>query len=237
MRKFPEVDLWLKSIQRVVYPPRCLLCDAPGKAGRDICGDCLAELPLNSMACRLCALPLAVSEEGICGGCLKHPPPLDGSFIPFLYGTPLDYLLLGLKFNQQLMNARLLGALMADTLVVNAGDLPDCILPVPLHHSRLRERGYNQALELARPIAKQLGVPLADDLVLRVKHTVAQSSLEKKARHHNIKGVFAVRGELPGHIAILDDVVTTGSTVNELALILRRAGAKRVVVWACARVP
>ena len=185
----------------------------------------------------LCAMPLSASKEGVCGGCLNHASPLDSSMIPFLYGAPLDHLLLGLKFSQQLTNAHLLGGLMADAIVTRGDELPDCILPVPLHHSRLRERGYNQALELARPIAKQLGVPLAEGLAIRVKHTAAQSSLEKKDRLRNIKGVFAVRGELPDHIAIIDDVVTTGSTVNELARVLRCGGAKRVVVWACARVP
>ncbi|MEN8169867.1 MAG: ComF family protein [Pseudomonadota bacterium] len=237
MRKLPQVDNWLEIIQKAVYPARCLLCDAPGEVGRDLCPACLAELPHNPVACSLCALPLEEHEEGICGACLKRQPPLDGSIIPFTYAAPLDHLLLGLKFNQQLLNARLLGGLMADIIASSSDDLPDCILPVPLHHARLRERGYNQALELARPIAKKLGVPLAGGLAVRVKHTAAQSGLEKKSRRSNLKGAFAVSGELPHHIAIIDDVVTTGSTVNELARVLRRGGAKRVVVWGCARVP
>lgn len=237
MRKLPQVNQWLKSVQQAIYPPRCLLCDAPGEGGRDLCRACLAELPHNLIACQLCALPLAAHEEGICGGCLKHRPPLDGSIIPFRYAPPLDHLLLGLKFSQRLVNARLLGELMADAIASRLDERTDCILPVPLHNSRLRERGYNQALELARPVSRRLGIPLANQLVVRSTATAAQSSLEKKERKRNIRGAFAVCGELPDHIAILDDVVTTGSTVNELAKVLRRAGAKRVVVWACARVP
>lgn len=237
MRTWRQVDKWLNHVQQALFPARCLLCDAAGAAGRDLCAACWQDLPHNPVACRLCALPLAAHEAGVCGLCLKQPPPLDGSIIPFRYAAPLDHLLLGLKFGQQLPNARLLGGLLAEAIAASTRELPDCIIPVPLHPSRLRERGYNQALELARPIAQHLGVPLCEGLVLRPKHTAAQSTLEKMARRRNIKGAFVVRGELPAHIAIVDDVVTTGSTVNELARVLRRGGAKRVVVWACARVP
>lgn len=237
MRRVAQVYQWLQNIQYALYPPRCLLCDAPGSAGRDLCPACLEELPHNPLACPLCALPLAVQEAGVCGHCLQQTAPLDGSTIPFRYAAPLDHLLLGLKFSQQLINARLLGALLADALQARGEELPDCIIPVPLHPARLRERGYNQALELARPVAERLGVPLREGLVVRVKSTAAQSTLERQERKKNIRGAFALRGDLPDHIAILDDVVTTGSTVNELARVLRRGGAKRVVVWACARVP
>ena len=181
MRKMPQVNQWLKIVQQAVYPSRCLLCDAPGEGGRDLCSACLAELPHNPVACQLCALPLAVHEAGICGNCLKHRPPLDGSIIPFRYAPPLDHLLLGLKFSQRLVNARLLGELMADAIEARPDERPDCILPVPLHNGRLRERGYNQALELARPIASRLGIPLENYLAVRATATAAQSSLEKKS--------------------------------------------------------
>lgn len=237
MRNKPKVNNWLNNVQSLFYPHRCLLCGAAGAEGRDLCPACLAELPHNPVACRLCALPLAECEDGICGACLKRPPPLDGSIIPFRYAPPLDHLLLGLKFNRQLLHARLLGGLLADAIVADGGELPDAILPVPLHPARLRERGYNQALELARPVARRLGLPLLTGGVLRQKATAAQSRLEKVERRRNIKGAFVVTGTLPASIAIIDDVVTTGSTVSELARVLRRAGAKRVVTWACARVP
>lgn len=237
MRMRPRVNKWLKTVQSVCYPSRCLLCDGLGVNGRDICDSCLGELPHNLSACRLCGLPLGSREDGVCGVCLKRSPPLHGSIIPFCYAAPLDHLLLGLKFNQQLLNARLLGSLMADAIAERVDVLPDCMLPVPLHESRLRERGYNQALELARPVAARLGLPLETGLVERVKATEAQSSLDRALRRRNIRGAFSVAEGLPGHVAIIDDVVTTGSTVNELAHALRRAGVERVVVWACARVP
>lgn len=237
MRRLRKVDQWLSFTQSLLYPPRCLLCGAPGEGERCLCRGCLDDLPHNPVACRLCALPLEAHEEGVCGACLKHPPPLDGSLIPFRYAPPLDHLLLGLKFNRQLLNARLLGDLMAEAITANAEPLPDCIVPVPLHPSRLRERGYNQALELARPIARELGVEVNERLACRKLATSAQSTLEKKARKHNIRNAFVAINQPPEHIAIIDDVVTTGSTANELARVLRRAGATRVVVWACARVP
>ncbi|MDH5785046.1 MAG: ComF family protein [Chromatiales bacterium] len=237
MKLHRTVDNCTKFIQTLLYPRRCLLCGAPGDDGMDLCRACRGELPHNPVACRLCGLPLTAYSDGICGECQQHPPPLDGAIIPFRYAPPLDHLLLGLKFGQQLPSGLLLGRLMADAIGERSGPLPDAILPVPLHTSRLRERGYNQALELALPIADRLGIELLNRQVVRVKATTAQSSLEKGARRKNIKGAFAVRGKLPDQIAILDDVVTTGSTVYELARSLRRAGVKRVEVWACARVP
>lgn len=237
MYKSIQVDDWLKCIQGWVYPPRCLLCGAPGVEGRDLCAACLLDLPHNPVACLRCGLPLAGHEDGLCGACLNHPPRIDSSIIPFRYASPLDHLLLGLKFNRQLINARLLGKLMANEIVRRGELQPDAILPVPLHRERLHERGFNQALELARPIAKRLALPLRPELAMRTAATAAQSSLERRARRQNIRGVFSASEGLPAHIAIVDDVVTTGSTVNELAKVLRRAGAERVVVWACARVP
>lgn len=237
MRCDTKLDYWLKNIQKLLYPAHCLLCGTPAGDDRDLCVECLDELPHNINSCLLCALPLTGHERGICGACLKRSPPVDGSIIPFHYAPPLDHLLLGLKFNRKLLHARLLGSLLAETIANAAEPLPDCILPVPLHPGRLRERGYNQSLELARPVSWELGVPLAPTIVRRALATVAQSTLEKEARRRNMKGAFVVQGEIPPHVAILDDVVTTGSTVNELARVLKRAGARRVVVWACARVP
>ncbi len=232
-----KVDNWLNNVQQWFCPPRCLLCGAPGEGGLDLCAACLLDLPHNPVACPRCALPLAGHEAALCGACLSHPPPIDSSIVPFRYAPPLDQLLLGLKFNRQLVNARLLGKLMATEIARRAEPLPELILPVPLHRERIHERGFNQALELARPIARQLALPLRPELAVRTVATAAQSSLEKRARKRNIRGVFSATEGLPAHIAILDDVVTTGSTVNELAKVLRRAGAERVVVWACARVP
>jgi ComF family protein len=112
---------------------------------------------------------------------------------------------------------------------------PDMLLPVPLGRRRFRERGYNQAIELGRYVEKRIGIPLRADVVIRTRETREQAALEAKERRKNIRGAFAVVHDVPAHVAIIDDVITTGSTVNELALTLKRAGARRVEVWAIAR--
>ena len=116
---------------------------------------------------------------------------------------------------------------------------PQALVPVPLHTGRLRERGYDQALELTRPLARRLGLPLRDDLLRRARATAAQSTLDAGQRRRNLRGAFAVRGHcaLPAHVALVDDVMTTGATAHAAASALLRAGVARVDVWVCARVP
>jgi ComF family protein len=147
----------------------------------------------------------------------------------------VDHLLQQLKFNGRLEVAQLLGQVMADWLAAVSDASPDHFIPVPLHDSRLRERGFNQALELARPIAKRLGLPLDIHACRRTQATEPQTGLPRKARLKNIKGAFEVVRPVSGHVVIIDDVMTTGSTAHELAKTLRQAGADRVEVWVCAR--
>ncbi|WP_338055823.1 ComF family protein [Sulfurivermis fontis] len=155
---------------------------------------------------------------------------------PLLYRPPLDWLIQGFKFNQRLPPGRLLGQLLAQHLAGQIITPPELIVPVPLHPARLRERGYNQALELARPLARRFGIPLAHGLVRRVRATATQSLLPAGERRRNVRGAFALRRPLAArHVAIVDDVIATGSTVAELARVLRRAGAERIEVWAVAR--
>ncbi len=218
-----------------LFPPTCILCGAPGEANRDLCGECLADLPLLGPCCQRCALPLA--EPGICGACLSHPPQFDACHIPLLYQGPVPRLITGLKFHNQLANARLLAQRLQQHLH-GRDDLPELILPVPLHPRRMRERGYNQAIEIARPLGRALGLPVAIDNCVRRRATGAQADLPKKQRQKNLRGAFAVNRPINArHVAVLDDVVTTGSTVNELARVLKQAGVERVVVWALARTP
>lgn len=202
----------------------------------DLCPACRDALPWAGSQCARCALPLkATATEALCGHCQTQPPAFERCLSPFIYQSPLDHLLQGLKFNGRLMNARLLGELMADWLSEVVDAEPDHILPVPLHTSRLRERGFNQAVELARPIAKKFSVPLALQDVCRVRATPPQSDLSRKQRLKNIKGAFEVRKPLNGQVVVVDDVMTTGSTAHELARSLLKAGAERVEVWVCAR--
>jgi ComF family protein len=156
--------------------------------------------------------------------------------VPFRYGWPLDRLESRFKFAGDLAAGRALSQLcLREPLPA----LPQVIVPVPLHRSRLRQRGYNQALELARPLTQALGVPLRRDLLWRTRSTHAQTELGALARRRNVRGAFDVRNvdSLPAHVALFDDVMTTGATLIECARVLRRAGVQRVDVWALARAP
>lgn len=226
----------LAAIGHWLLPPRCLLCGDAGHEGLDLCRDCAAELPRNRSCCARCALPLAL-PAALCGRCQRHPPPWQAAWSPFRYGWPLDRLESRFKFSRELAAGRSLVALWQRE--ARPIELPALIVPVPLHRARLRQRGYNQALELARPLARALGVPLRHDLLQRAHPTAAQSELDAPSRRRNVRGAFAVRpnAPLPAHVAVLDDVMTTGATLAECARVLRRAGVARVDVWALARAP
>lgn len=229
-----RVPARLARLAMHLLPPRCQACDAPGEGGMDLCRACHAALPVNDAACRRCALPLPT--PGTCAHCLRQPPPLQATQAAFLYRAPLDRLLPRFKFHHDLASGRLLAQLMAHAC---AGcERPQALVPVPLHRGRLRQRGYDQALELARPLASHLRLPLRTDLLRRVRDTTAQSRLDATARRRNLRGAFAVAdGPVPAHVALVDDVMTTGATLHAAARALRRAGVARVDAWVCARVP
>ena len=228
---------------RLLWPARCLVCGDPGVGGRDLCVACADALPWNRHACATCALPLPAaaafdpSPPPPCGACLRQPPPLGAAHAAFVYGFPVDRLLPRLKFHQGLAAGRLMSQLAAQAFA--AAPRPEAIVPIPLHRTRLRERGYDQALELARPLARALDLPLRDDLLRRRKATAQQSRLDATARRRNLRGAFEVisRARLPAHVALFDDVMTTGATLHAAATALRRAGIGRVDAWVCARVP
>lgn len=211
-----------------------------------LCADCLRDLPRLEQACPRCAEPLPApltptgSDEIACGRCLADPPPYLRSFAPLRYARPVDWMVGELKFRQRLAAAQALGVVLADALHAQLARRPawrpDAILPVPLHPKRLRERGFNQAVEIARPVARRLGIPLALNWARRQRATVPQHQQSLDIRARNLRGAFEIRRSLHGeHIAILDDVVTSGHTVAELARALNEAGAGAVSVWSAAR--
>jgi ComF family protein len=172
----------------------------------------------------------------MCGECLRDPPPFCGSFVPYRYAYPLDHLVRGLKFRNELACGRVLGELFSRCLLARGESLPEAIIPVPLASRRYRERGYNQASELALAIRRATGVAVRTDVVVRQRETAEQAGLDRKARRKNVRGAFTVVAPLHARsIAILDDVVTTGSTARELAAVLREVGAQQVALWAIAR--
>ena len=221
-----------------VYPPRCVLCGSPGLNDMDICEDCHHDLPWIESACLQCAIPLArhSGDQLKCGQCLRKAPLFDGSVSLFRYAEEAITLIHQLKFNEKLAYSRLLGSMLADAIDKNNIELPDCILPVPLYKKRLRQRGFNQSLELARPIANRFNIHVDVHSVKRVRDTQSQTGLDKKQRRINMRGAFHVVHTINAkHVAIVDDVVTTTSTTNELACILKKSGIERVDVWSIAR--
>ena len=224
---------WLSGL---LFPPTCLVCSEPGVADRDACPACLASLPWLESACRRCALPLPAMEtaDALCGACRQGTSPLQRVQAAFLYAAPVDGLLRRFKFHHDLAAGRLLSQLMAERLA--EVDRPQALVPVPLHVSRLRQRGYDQTLELARPLARRLGLPLVTGL-RRVRATAAQSELDAAKRRRNLRNAFVAAGPLPSHVALVDDVMTTGATLQAAARALHRAGVERVDAWVCARVP
>jgi ComF family protein len=228
---------WLKQAHARLYPPVCLLCGQASHGTRELCAACARDLSWNRHACERCALPLPEAAPNTwCGQCLSSPPAWDHAASPLIYAWPLDRLLQRFKFHGDLAIGRLLGELLADYLAAGASPKPDVLIPVPLHASRLRERGFNQALELARPVSRRLHLPISINQCVRQKNTAVQSTLDARERHRNLRDAFEARRSLAGvHVAVLDDVITTGATVTALSLALRDAGAARITVWSLAR--
>ncbi len=230
-----KVDGGWQRATRLLFPARCLICRERGRNGIDLCARCLETLPWNLIACARCGLPMPSAGE--CGACLQHPPVLAHTQAVFVYGFPLDRLVPRFKFHRDLAAGRLMSELMARALA--SAPRPDALVPIPLHVRRLRQRGYDQALELARPLADALALPLRTDLLRRSRPTAPQSELDAAGRQRNVAKAFAVPPgmTLPAHVCLVDDVMTTGATLQAAARALRTAGATRVDAWVCARVP
>jgi ComF family protein len=226
----------LKTISRIILPSRCVLCQGPGHADLDICQSCYQSLPFIQHACAQCALPLEgeARMDSLCGYCLNHPPVFDHSLSLLRYENKAVQLVTRYKFHNSLSYSKLLAELLLGQLI-NI-EKADCMIAVPLHKKRLYQRGFNQSHELAKLISKRLGIPLTSRVVERVRETEKQTGLDAKQRRQNIRGAFAVMEPIQyRHVALVDDVVTTGSTVNELARVLKKAGVQTISVWSIAR--
>ena len=217
---------------RLLPAQPCLLCGALSNDGL-CCKACDAELPrLSAAHCPTCALPTL--GGAVCGRCLQHPPAFDHAVAAFSYSFPIDQLIKAMKFHERLI----LVDFLADELASRVTSKPDCVIAVPLHPTRLRERGFNQSQLLAVRISKRLGIPLLTEACQRVRDTPPQSSLPWKERDKNIRHAFSVQPnvEVRGkHVAIIDDVMTTGASLGEIARTLKQAGAKEVSAWVVAR--
>jgi len=218
-----DINNWLEQ--------DCLLCGASD--ARDVlCDACAKELPkLPSPRCPHCALPTPNGE--ICGNCLAHPPHFDTCLAAFEYDFPLDKLVQSFKYGHRLTLGAYFGRTLA-TLIATA--TIDAIIPLPLHPERLRERGFNQALELARPVAKALSRPIETSSCHRIRHTPAQAGLAWRERVKNMRGAFHCSEDFSGrHMVLVDDVMTTGASLNECARTLKLHGAASVTLLVVAR--
>lgn len=219
-----------------LLPPRCVLCGQSSDSSC-LCAACKSELPWPGPHCTRCALPLGSYLDTICGACIKNPPPFTRTACPLRYEFPADRMVQAFKFRRQLVAGRILSQLLCEQVISAQLRRPDMLIPVPLHGWRLMKRGFNQAYELASYAGRRLDIPLLASALRRHRNTKAQSGLSRKQRRKNVRGAFYWHGcKKPGlHVALIDDVMTTATTVTECTRILKKAGAKRVDVWVAAR--
>ena len=227
---------WWQSVLDYLLPPRCVLCDLPSTSVC-ICAGCNADLPRPGPHCCRCGLPLSLDDDSTCGACITNTPVFTRTVFPLRYNFPAERLVQAFKFIRQLAAGRVLSHLLCEHVSANHPDTPDVLIPVPLHRLRMIKRGFNQACELGSHVSKALDIPMLTTCLMRHRNTRAQSGLSRKQRRKNVRGAFYWRGATsPGdHVALIDDVMTTGTTVTECARVLKRAGAKRVDVWVAAR--
>lgn len=241
-----SVNIW--SIIDLLQPV-CAVCGLSTGSGMPLCAGCRKDLPVIEPACERCALPLTAGHLApgasgyitICPHCRRRPPPVGRAVAACRYDFPVDRLVQRLKFGGQLPLARVFGCLLSDRVraAYACDHLPAALIPVPLHPQRRRQRGFNQAERIALVTGRALGLPVLAGCVTRQRNTAAQSGLGLGARRRNLRAAFRLCDDatsaLPAHVALVDDVITSGSTVLALAATLRAAGVVRVDAWAVAR--
>jgi ComF family protein len=234
----------LRSLAYRLLPQRCVVCELhPGAPATSICTQCEADFFAAEIPrCERCAICLPGAKAGaprICGRCLANVPHFDATTTLADYVSPVDGMVMALKFTARLDLADLFGRLLAQRLSAVPGPPNDAVvIPVPLAFERVRQRGFNQSHHIARAFASSAGRRLIADRLLRVRHTPPQQSLALKERRRNVRGAFAVEGNLNGqYVFVVDDVMTTGSTLDEVARLLKQAGAAHVHNLIVARTP
>jgi ComF family protein len=216
--------------------PGCPLCGHPGTS---LCDACRHILPVNDRPCARCAVPLppGTPAGASCVECQRVSPVFDTVVAPLRYVSPVDHLVGRLKYRRELALGRDLGDLVYAAALGRGQPPPALLIPVPASPRRLRERGFNPAAELARQVSRRSGIPWATDRLARVRQDQAQQGLGRRARLRNLRGSIVGTGQVPAHVALVDDVMTTGATANEASRVLRQTGARRVEVWVLGRTP
>lgn len=217
-----------------IFSQQCILCFS--KSTSLLCNFCKEQLPLNNNSCELCAKPLAFdSTSKICGECLRKKPIFNKVYAPFLYQQPFINFISQLKFNKRLIYANLLSSLIESYIIrFNLFDA-DVVIPIPLHKKRLRQRGFNQSIEIIKPLAKKYNIPINLTHYHRIKNTRPQSSLKANQRADNMKHAFSTMTKISvKNVLIFDDVITTGNTINEFCKLLKRNGSETINIFCIA---
>lgn len=221
------------AIFRQLSPAQpCVLCGSMNQNGL-LCQACDASMPyLDTPHCPLCAQPTPAGE--ICGHCLKKPPQFTRTIAVYRYWFPVDRLIQAMKYQEQLPLAQIFSEKLSQQ--IDKTKLPDYLIPMPLHPAKLKSRGFNQAQLIAAPIARALDIPLLTTACHRVRDTPSQTSLPWKKRSKNMHGAFGCDADFSGkHIALVDDVMTTGASLNALASAVKKQGAREISAWVVAR--
>ena len=229
-------DSWLKinhSLIKRLFPQTCIFCESSNTQDISVCNACLGDLPFHKMAhCPQCALPC--ESNLICGHCITSPPDFDKTIAIFRYEYPISQLIQHYKYAHQLNLSGLFSGLLLDK-ITNLTK-PDLIIPMPLHPKRLSERGFNQSLEIAKLISNALATPVNYQACIRNQYAPPQASLPLKQRARNMQGAFECNQSLDGlRVALIDDVMTTGASMNALAKAIKAKGASHVECWVIAR--
>lgn len=232
----------LRAISFHLFPGNCLLCHQRSVQPKELCHRCEQDLPVNGPCCTQCAIPLYT--PGLCGTCLATSPAFDQCIAPLRYEFPVNKLIHHFKYQGQLCNGIPLADILLAHIQSSYGQRPvDLILPVPLHWQRQCLRGFNQSQWLANYLAQQLEIPVIHQCLTRKRKTTSQQGLNRQQRKKNLRGAFQLKAPLTKKylsgktIALVDDVVTTGSTALEISGLLKKAGAARVEIWCLARTP
>lgn len=233
-----EVINWLATHSFSVIPGNCITCGETTGRHLDLCRDCESDLPWLENCCTVCSLPIDPLDN-ICLSCRLTPPPYARAICPFRYDFPVDSLISRFKNGRHLASGKILSYLLGQEIKNLMDDLPPAILvPTPLHYKKRRLRGYNQAEEIALTVAELTSLPIDGKSLSRTRDTDDQKSLGIRERQRNVKGAFSCSSDLGGqHVMLVDDVITTGATINEMSRCLLQHGAEEVTVVALARTP
>lgn len=245
--KFTAKDLtqhladWLTAPINWLIPKRCISCQqpVPDSCQNSCCNDCYMALPFQENCCNRCGQAFggaaSAAASGVCGRCLSSPPSFDACFCAFRYAPPIDTNIQQFKYSERPELARSLAQLMATEILATGLEMPELLIPTPMHIARLRRRGYNQAALLARALGQILGLEARQDILRKHRLTAPQVELSLKARRRNVRGSFEIQQQpTVKHVAIVDDVLTTGSTAAEMSKVLKQNGVDYIQVWALA---